>query len=200
MGRLRRKRVAPEAPPPDGIWQVPEWFNFTRDVVEVLADDYRLVLITKGDLLQQEQKLARSGLAERQHETLRVLVELLLGRDVLLPGGAPEPHRAELVVRFQQVTGPVMAKGIEDTAFYRHVRLLALNDVGGDPSRFGITVERFHAANRLRADRFPRNLLVTQTHDTKRSEDVRARLAVLSECALEWEEAVAGWRSAAGDR
>jgi len=83
-----------------------------------------------------------------------------------------------------------MAKGVEDTAFYRYLRLLALNDVGGDPGRFGISVEAFHAAN---AERRPLNLLVTQTHDTKRSGDVRARIGALSAMAEEWEAHVRGW-------
>jgi (1->4)-alpha-D-glucan 1-alpha-D-glucosylmutase len=84
------------------------------------------------------------------------------------------------VTRFQQTTPPVMAKGVEDTAFYRYARLLALNDVGGDPGRFSVSVADFHAGNRERAERFPRNLLVTQTHDTKRSGDVRARIGALA--------------------
>ena len=84
------------------------------------------------------------------------------------------------VTRFQQTTPPVMAKGVEDTAFYRYARLLALNDVGGDPGRFSLSVAAFHAANAERAERFPRNLLVTQTHDTKRSGDVRARIGALA--------------------
>jgi (1->4)-alpha-D-glucan 1-alpha-D-glucosylmutase len=86
-----------------------------------------------------------------------------------------------------------MAKGVEDTAFYRHARLLALNDVGGDPGRFGISVTQFHAANAERAGRFPRNLLVTQTHDTKRSGDVRARIGALSGMADEWATRVRRW-------
>jgi (1->4)-alpha-D-glucan 1-alpha-D-glucosylmutase len=101
---------------------------------------------------------------------------------------------AEFVTRFQQTTPPVMAKGVEDTAFYRYVRLLALNDVGGDPSRFGIDVATFHAANLERAQRFPRNLLVTSTHDTKRSGDVRIRLAALSAMAEELAARVRRWR------
>jgi (1->4)-alpha-D-glucan 1-alpha-D-glucosylmutase len=100
---------------------------------------------------------------------------------------------AEFVTRFQQTTPPVMAKGVEDTAFYRYARLLALNDVGGDPGRFGISVERFHEANRERAERFPRNLLITQTHDTKRSGDVRARIGALSAVAAEWAARVRDW-------
>jgi (1->4)-alpha-D-glucan 1-alpha-D-glucosylmutase len=106
--------------------------------------------------------------------------------------GAPK----EFVTRFQQLTPPVMAKGVEDTAFYRHLRLLALNDVGGDPSRFGIDVETFHAANRERAERFPRNLLVTQTHDTKRSGDVRARIGALSLMPEAWTARVRRWLEA----
>ena len=104
---------------------------------------------------------------------------------------APAP--AEFVTRFQQTTPAIMAKGVEDTAFYRYCRLLALNDVGGDPSRFGITVEQFHAGNRERAERFPENLLTTQTHDAKRSADVRLRIAALAGMAREWTETVERW-------
>ncbi|MCW3049947.1 MAG: treY [Solirubrobacterales bacterium] len=100
----------------------------------------------------------------------------------------------EFVTRFQQTSPPVTAKGVEDTAFYRYLRLLALNDVGGDPARFGLPVEAFHAANLERARRFPRGLLVTQTHDTKRSGDVRARIGALAGMAGEWRERVLRWR------
>ncbi|HEY6758166.1 MAG TPA: malto-oligosyltrehalose synthase [Baekduia sp.] len=97
---------------------------------------------------------------------------------------------AEFVTRFQQTTPAIMAKGVEDTAFYRYVRLLALNEVGGDPGRFGISVEAFHAAN---AARLPLNLLVSSTHDTKRTGDVRARLVGLTWMADEWAGAVRSW-------
>jgi (1->4)-alpha-D-glucan 1-alpha-D-glucosylmutase len=97
------------------------------------------------------------------------------------------------VTRFQQTTPPVVAKGVEDTAFYRYLRLLALNDVGGDPARFSLRVERFHAANRERAERFPLNLLATQTHDTKRSGDVRARLGALASMPDRWTDLVRRW-------
>lgn len=103
--------------------------------------------------------------------------------------GAP----AEFVSRFQQTSPPVTAKGIEDTAFYRYLRLLALNDVGGDPGRWGVSVADFHAANAVRAERFPRGLLTTQTHDTKRSGDARARLGALSTMAAQWESHVRRW-------
>jgi (1->4)-alpha-D-glucan 1-alpha-D-glucosylmutase len=99
----------------------------------------------------------------------------------------------DFVTRFQQTSPPVTAKGIEDTAFYRHLRLLALNEVGGDPARFGLSVAAFHAANAARAERFPRGLLVTQTHDTKRSGDVRARLGALSTMAQEWAALAERW-------
>jgi (1->4)-alpha-D-glucan 1-alpha-D-glucosylmutase len=100
------------------------------------------------------------------------------------------------VIRFQQTTPPVMAKGVEDTAFYRYNRLVCLNEVGGSPARFSLSVDDFHAANLERLRRFPRQLLATQTHDTKRSGDVRARIAALSWLPDEWREAVLGWREA----
>ncbi len=103
--------------------------------------------------------------------------------------GAPQ----EFVSRFQQTSPPVTAKGIEDTAFYRYVRLLALNDVGGDPGRWGVPVDDFHAGNLERARRFPENLLVTQTHDTKRSGDTRARIGALSALAEGWATCVRRW-------
>jgi (1->4)-alpha-D-glucan 1-alpha-D-glucosylmutase len=99
----------------------------------------------------------------------------------------------EFVTRFQQTSPPVTAKGVEDTAFYRHLRMLALNEVGGDPGRFGLSVAAFHDANARRAQRAPRGLLVTQTHDTKRSGDVRARIGALSTMAEEWARLVTGW-------
>jgi (1->4)-alpha-D-glucan 1-alpha-D-glucosylmutase len=114
-----------------------------------------------------------------------------VGRVLLLE----ERGRDEFVTRFQQTTGAVMAKGVEDTALYRHLRLLALNEVGGDPDRFGLSVEGFHAANLARAERFPLHLLATSTHDAKRSGDVRARLVALSWAAEEWGECVRGWRA-----
>jgi (1->4)-alpha-D-glucan 1-alpha-D-glucosylmutase len=111
--------------------------------------------------------------------------------DVLL---LRERGHDEFVTRFQQTSPPVTAKGVEDTAFYRYNRLLALNEVGGDPGRFGISVAEFHAANAQRAERFPNGLLVTQTHDTKRSGDVRARIGALAGMAGEWREHVLRWR------
>jgi (1->4)-alpha-D-glucan 1-alpha-D-glucosylmutase len=104
-----------------------------------------------------------------------------------------QPSPPAFVTRFQQTTPAIMAKGVEDTAFYRYGRLLALNDVGGDPGRFGIGVELFHARCLERAHRFPQNLLTTMTHDAKRSADVRARIAALSTMAEEWRREVGRW-------
>jgi (1->4)-alpha-D-glucan 1-alpha-D-glucosylmutase len=118
-------------------------------------------------------------------------------------GLAPEIARAllgpgqdEFTTRFQQTSGPVMAKGVEDTAFYRYLRLTALNEVGGNPGRFWLPVHDFHAGNVERARRFPRHLLASQTHDTKRSGDVRARIGALAGMAEEWREHVLRWRDA----
>ena len=100
------------------------------------------------------------------------------------------------VTRFQQTTPPVMAKGVEDTAFYRYARLLALNDVGGDPSRFSLQRRRLPRRQPRARGRFPRNLLVTQTHDTKRSGDVRARIGALAGMADELAAHTRTWLNA----
>ena len=96
-----------------------------------------------------------------------------------------DPHD-ELCVRFQQTSGAVMAKGVEDTAYYRFSRFIALNEVGGDPGQFGSTLDEFHAAQQARLGRTPTGMTTLLTHDTKRSEDVRARLAVLAEIPNDW--------------
>lgn len=120
-------------------------------------------------------------------------------KDTLLlryPENADEAYREEqraFVGKFQQVTAPVTAKGIEDTAFYRYHRLASLNEVGGDPDRFGIPVEEFHRQCQARQEKWPASLSTTSTHDTKRSEDVRARISALSEMPREWRAAVGRW-------
>lgn len=98
-----------------------------------------------------------------------------------------------LAMRFQQLSGPVMAKGAEDTAFYRYVPLLALNEVGGDPSRFGLSVQAFHRQAEQRVRHWPGAMLASSTHDTKRGEDARARLALLSELPRDWARRLALW-------
>jgi len=103
----------------------------------------------------------------------------------------------ELCARFQQLTGAVMAKGVEDTAMYRWNRFIALNEVGGDPSRFGVPPQEFHAAAQRRFEEWPAGMTTLSTHDTKRGEDVRARLAVLSELPAAWAASVEQWRTMA---
>jgi len=109
-------------------------------------------------------------------------------------GPAERAERLDWVMRFQQITGPVTAKGFEDTAFYRFNRLVSLNEVGGDPSRFGVSLAEFHAENTARVQRSPHGLSTTATHDTKRGEDMRARINVLSEIPDEWRRHVAVWQ------
>jgi (1->4)-alpha-D-glucan 1-alpha-D-glucosylmutase len=107
---------------------------------------------------------------------------------------AARRERLEFALRFQQITAPVMAKGYEDTALYRFNRLVSLNEVGGDPARFGTTLEEFHATMIERQRLHPHALSATATHDTKRGEDVRARINVLSEIPSEWRRRVLAWQ------
>jgi len=121
--------------------------------------------------------------------------EILLGR---APAGSAEIHAARVrrfAMRFQQFSAPVAAKGVEDTAFYNYHRLVSLNEVGGDPGIFGVTVRAFHGASADRAARWPATMLATSTHDNKRSEDVRLRVNVLSEMPAAWRLALRRWRT-----
>jgi len=97
-------------------------------------------------------------------------------------------------MKFQQFTSPVMAKGLEDTSFYRYHALMSINDVGGNPLEFGVTPEEFHAKTAIRAQNWPHSMLATSTHDSKLSEDVRARINVLSEIPGQWRLKVRQWR------
>lgn len=140
---------------------------------------------------QDEEYITRAtNLAgKRRPELIGLLGHL---RDLLLLRVDGEVA-TELALRFQQTTGPVMAKGVEDTVFYVYNRFVALNEVGGDPGRFGISPAVFHEQMETAQRDWPLGLLATSTHDTKRSEDVRARLALLSEVPDVWAEAVRRW-------
>ncbi len=146
-----------------------------------------------------EQAVAR---ARARNPTTPASIYLFL-RDILL--GRPDPNldefqrpaRVHFVMRLQQLTGPVTAKGVEDTAFYRYHRLLSLNEVGGDPAHFGTAPAEFHQANAARLARHPGTFLATATHDTKRGEDLRARVDVLSELPAEWKRALSRLSKAA---
>ncbi len=153
-------------------------------LVEVAADFpvYRSYLPDGAEHL--DEALARA--AKRRPE---LPFEVLEGR--------LRDARDELAVRFQQYTSAVTAKGVEDTAFYRFTRFIALNEVGGAPDRFGLSLEEFHAAAAGRERRWPNGMTTLSTHDTKRSEDVRARLAVLSEIPDEWLATLSRWAGAA---
>jgi (1->4)-alpha-D-glucan 1-alpha-D-glucosylmutase len=127
-------------------------------------------------------------------------------REVLLADiaeGKSDVYRQQVIgfaLKFQQYTGPVMAKALEDTAFYRYTRLISLNEVGGAPERFGVSVEAFHHQNQERARSWPHAMLGSSTHDSKRSEDVRARINVLSELPGEWRRRVRRWTRLNQDR
>jgi (1->4)-alpha-D-glucan 1-alpha-D-glucosylmutase len=144
--------------------------------------------VSRADRAHVETALAEVG---RRRPDLDPQLVRLLGRILLLEETGE--HTAELVARFQQTSGPVTAKGVEDTALYVYHRLVALNEVGGDPARFGTPPAEFHTASAAAAEALPMGMLATSTHDTKRSEDVRARLAVLSELPEAWTAAVRRW-------
>jgi len=154
----------------------------------------------RGEVAHTDAELIRAA-ADRAARDIPDPVRSMIARvaGVLLdPGSAPgnRSDAIELGARFQQYTAPVAAKGVEDTALYRETRLTALNEVGGDPVRFGLGVAEFHRRNAERASRWPGSMLSTGTHDTKRSEDVRARLAVLPEIADRWSDSARRWFAA----
>jgi (1->4)-alpha-D-glucan 1-alpha-D-glucosylmutase len=142
---------------------------------------------------QQDERVINEALAlaAKRKPDLESEVFELLGNVLLMR--TPNEKDRELALRFQQTSGPVMAKGVEDTLFYAFNRFAALNEVGGDPARFGVNVEEFHGWNADRAARWPHAMLATSTHDTKRSEDVRARMALLSEIPDLWTQKVTEW-------
>ncbi len=136
--------------------------------------------------------------AKRKHPAISGSIFDFL-KDVLLLnypedfGYADKKEWADFVMRFQQITGPVMAKGLEDTAFYIYNCLVSLNEVGGNPDKFGTSLDTFHGKNIERIKFWPNALIATSTHDTKRSEDVRARINVLSEIPDEWSGCLVRW-------
>jgi isoamylase len=139
-------------------------------------------------------------LARRRNPSISPTVFAFVEDVLLLRTEETEDERVEHerhALRFQQITGPVMAKSVEDTAFYRYGRLTCLNEVGGSPGVFGTSVEEFHRQNAERARAWPLGMIATSTHDSKRGEDTSARIAVLSEMAEEWRRAVRRWSEVA---
>jgi (1->4)-alpha-D-glucan 1-alpha-D-glucosylmutase len=161
--------------------------------VAVAFPVYRSYVVPGHEPSTDDRRHVEAAIAEaacRRPDLDGELLELL-GRILVLDEPGAAEH--ELAVRFQQLSAPVMAKGVEDTAFYRYHRLVALNEVGGDPATFGTAPEAFHRHNQRAAERWPATMLTLSTHDTKRSADVRARIAALSEVPQAWAAAVARW-------
>lgn len=155
---------------------------------------YRTYPRPDGGLSEQDRGVTRDAVEcakKRRPDIDSRLFDFIGG---ILSMKTPGEREAEFTLRFGQLSGPVMAKGAEDTAFYIYNRFTALNEVGGDPGSFGLSPEEFHAINSERQRNWPLAMLGTSTHDTKRSEDVRARLCVLSEVPREWRAAVERWR------
>jgi (1->4)-alpha-D-glucan 1-alpha-D-glucosylmutase len=156
--------------------------------------------ITERGVTPRDRQYVERAVAQAKRRNPAISASLFdFVRDMLLLKrleGAPEDDQVEqrrFVGKFQQLTAPVMAKGFEDTAFYVYNRLLSLNDVGGDPGQFGASVATFHRRNQDRQARSPCGLSASATHDTKRGEDLRARIDVLSEVPDRWRKALAIW-------
>jgi (1->4)-alpha-D-glucan 1-alpha-D-glucosylmutase len=167
-----------------------------RSIREVAAcfEIYRTYVVPERDEITDEDRgfveRATQAAKERRQDIDGALFDFI--RDVLTTKVRGRKE-SEFVLRFQQFTSPVMAKGVEDTAFYCFNRLTGLNEVGGDPGRDGVSLEEFHAYNAKMQETHPDTMLTLSTHDTKRSDDVRARLATLSEIAREFGKAVIRW-------
>ncbi|MGE5478192.1 MAG: malto-oligosyltrehalose synthase [Bacteroidales bacterium] len=149
--------------------------------------------VTDTDRRYIEWALAKARRASPLDATVFDFVGAVLDTSLARDGGYSRRAVVDFAMRVQQYTGPVMAKGFEDTALYRYNRLIALNEVGGEPLRFGLSVAAFHQANRARLRTHPHTLLGTATHDTKRGEDTRVRIAALSELPEEWRQHLERW-------
>ena len=146
--------------------------------------------------IMQQAVAAAAGSCRPAERELLERIDAWLGGEPPKDLRSPAARRARLraIARFQQLTPPLAAKAVEDTAFYRHGLLLSRNEVGADPRQFALPAQTFHAICADRRQRYPKALLATATHDHKRGEDVRARLSVLSECADAWVGVVGRWR------
>jgi (1->4)-alpha-D-glucan 1-alpha-D-glucosylmutase len=175
-----------------------------REVIAALGV-YRTYIDPETGAASDEDRIAvEQAVAEAKRRNPRTDPSIFdfVGERLLLPA-ARQSHDGRVdgaldeglsfVARFQQTTGPVMAKGTEDTAFYQFNRLVSLNEVGGDPDQFGRSLTAFHRHNAERARDWPASMMTSSTHDTKRGEDVRARINVLSELPREWRTALTRW-------
>jgi isoamylase len=185
-------------------WRDFTLISLTRALTEVVAafPVYRTYLGSATGQNDADEQIIRASvrLARRRNPTLGgsvfdFLLTVLLEKTTLESGD--EPERPPFALRFQQLTGPVAAKAVEDTAFYRYTRLVCLNDVGGNPAKFGTSGDELHRLNEERARNWPLGMTTTSTHDSKRGEDASARIAVLSEMPGAWQKAVRRWRDLA---
>jgi len=143
--------------------------------------------------VQRVIQAAKRRVPEHENE-LDFIEQLFLLDYEDMPSDEEKSQRIHFVMRMQQFSGPLMAKGVEDTLLYIYHRLLSLNEVGGSPEHFGIDLQEFHGFNQQQATYWPHSMNASSTHDAKRSEDVRARLNILSEIPKEWEDAVTDWQ------
>jgi len=171
-----------------------------REVIACLAVYRTYHNAGTGAVSESDQKYIEAAVAEakrRNPRTARTLFDFIQDTLLLRNLGRfreeDRQHVIDFVMELQQLTGPVMAKAVEDTAFYVYNRLISFNEVGADPEQFGLSPEAFHHQNAERRARWPHSMLAASTHDTKRSEDVRARINALSEIPAEWGAAVTRW-------
>lgn len=177
-------------------------YGLKRALVEILAlfPVYRTYISQSGSRKADQERI-RQVIEEAKEKLPNFLNELYFIEKFLsleFDDRLSEEDKQQwlhFIMRLQQFTGPLMAKGVEDTVMYVYNRLLSLNEVGSSPSEFGISVDDFHAFNQMRATQWPHAMSATATHDTKRGEDVRARLNVLSELPEEWQTQLRTWQA-----
>jgi (1->4)-alpha-D-glucan 1-alpha-D-glucosylmutase len=171
------------------------WRSMHDCLVELLVafDRYRAYVVpgeavstASTEVMESAARAAADRLPPERAATMAVLVDLLLGHEAGSAGRTRSPLRDELMVRFQQTCGAVMAKGVEDTAFYRWTHLVGLCEVGGDPTRFALTPTELSSWAARAQTQTPLGMTTLSTHDTKRGEDTRTRIGVLSEVPVEW--------------
>jgi (1->4)-alpha-D-glucan 1-alpha-D-glucosylmutase len=182
--------------------------DFTDNILETVIREtiasfpvYRTYIDDRGEYSDRDVTFLRSAIAraKRLNPDINTSAFDFLRETLLLRSGSarqqkPDAEMLYFALKFQQLTGPVMAKGVEDTAFYVYTRFLSSNEVGGSAKSFGISLDALHQSNQGRLKHSPDSMLTTSTHDTKRSEDVRNRLNVLSELPQPWSAAVRRWQ------
>ncbi|MBA2622011.1 MAG: malto-oligosyltrehalose synthase, partial [Chthoniobacterales bacterium] len=194
----------------DRVSEKNRWFrDFTLDALERAVREtiacfpvYRTYITPGYPVSDEDRTVIERAIASAkrrnpaiEESVFNFLRDILLFRSAENLDDAARGEHAHFVLKFQQSTGPIMAKGLEDTAFYIYNRLAALNEVGGEPQRFGITIQEFHESNKACQETWPATMLTTSTHDTKRSEDVRARMVAISEVPQLWRTSLQRWRT-----